>query len=211
VARVEIRGMAMRSKDTIILAALSRCGRSSAADEPFLAQAIDANYDEIVRSAFEDGDGNYPFGRARIDLTSRSEGTMGYADAFTVPSNTLHIVEVYLNDISASDMLQDWEFDGAANAILIDGRGGKVEAEIVRSGQEATWSGFFAKGVQLRIEAVIKDALDETEEAMAKEQEGDLSFLKAGVKGSKNRSPKPMFRRGGGRLMRARRTPDRGY
>jgi hypothetical protein len=201
----------MRSKETIIQAALLRCGRSSMADEPFLAQAIDANYDEIVRAAFEDGDGNYPFGRARVALTSRFDGSMGYADAFQVPNDTLHIVEVYINDCSAADLLQDWEFDGTENAILLDARSGSIEVEIVRSGQEANWSASFSKGVQRRVEAVIKDALDETEEAMAKEQEGDLAFLKAGVKGSKNRSPKPMFRRGGGRLMRARRTPDRGY
>lgn len=203
--------MAMRSKETIILAALSRCGRSSMADEPFLAQAIDANYDEIVRSAFEDGDGNYPFGRARVELTSRFDGQMGYADGFTVPNDALHIVEVYINSTSAADLLQDWEFDGTLNAIMLNANSGKVEVEIVRTGQEATWSGSFAKGIQRRIEAVIKDALEETEEAMAKEQEGDLAMLKASVKGSKNRSPRPMFRRGTGRLMRARRTPDRGY
>lgn len=199
--------MAMRSKDTIIQAALLRCGRSIQADEPLLSQAIEANYDEIVRSAFEDGDGNYPFGRARVELTSRFEGLMGYADAFTVPNDALHVVEVYIDGMSAADLLQDWDFDGATNAVLLNANDGKVEVEIVRGGQEATWSGFFAKGIQRRIEAVIKDALDESEEAAMKEQEGDYALLKAGVKGSKNRSPRPMFRRGGGRLMRARRTP----
>ena len=203
--------MAMRSKDTIILAAMLRCGRSAPANEPFLAAAVEANYDEIVRSAFESGDGNYPFGRSRVALTGRIEGDLGYADGFVVPGDSLHVVEVYLGGTSASDLLADWEFDAATSAVMINAHGAAVEVEIVRAGQEATWSSSFAKGVQRRLEAVIKDALDETAEAISKEQEADLAMLQANVKASKNRSSRPMFRRGGGRLMRARRTPDRGY
>lgn len=206
---VDFHTMAMRSKETIIDAALLRCGRSRTGGDANLLEVIEANYDEIVRAAFEDGDGNFPFGRKRETLTSRYAGTNGYADSYRMPDGVLQIIEVYFAGCTASDLLEPWDYDGVEGSILLNANGRTIEAEWVISGLEHTWSALFARGIQRRIEAVIKDALEEMDEAIAKDQEGDFAMLKAGVKASKNRSRRPFYRRGSGRLMRAHRTPDR--
>lgn len=203
--------MPMRSKNTIFDAALLRCGRSITGGDQVLREAMDANYDEIVRCAFEEGDGVHSFGRTRVTLTSRAEGHSGYDDAYVVPADCIQIVEVYLAEVSCSDLLEPWEFSGEDRSILINAGQRTVEARYVKEGLEHTWSGAFALGVQRRLEAVIKDALEETEESALKEQEADYKFLIAGVKSSKNRSQQRVWKRGGGRLIRARRTPGPTY
>ena len=54
------------------------------------------------------------------------------------------------------------------------------------------------------LEAVIKSVEEEEEEAAVKSQEGDMKLLMASTEGSKNRSNRRVFKRGGGRIMRAR-------
>lgn len=201
--------MSVRSKDTIFDAALFRCGRASAENEPNLVLAMDANYDEIVRSAFEDGDGVYPFGRKTVELKSRAEGIDRYDDAFKVPPEVLHIAEVYLNEVSSPDGGFEWDYDADDRQLLVNARGRTVTIKAVFSGEEHTWSSNFAKGIQRRLEAVVKDYQEEPEEAAAKEAEAEYYFGKASVKGSKNRSQRPAWKVGGGRLVRARRTTAR--
>lgn len=196
--------MAVRSKTTIMNAALLRCGREET-QSGGIWRAMEANYDEIVRQCFEDGDGVYPFGKARVTLTSRSEGTFGYDDAYKLPNDVIHVREVFVDTYSASDLLLPWDVDATAGQLLLNADGRTVEVEYVREGLEHTWSANFALAVQRRLEAVIKDAMEEFEESAAKEQEADFLVLKAGVKGSKNRSQRKVWKRGGGRLIRARR------
>jgi hypothetical protein len=169
-------------------------------------EAMEANYDDIVRAAFENGDGAFSFGKVRVTLTGRSEGTMGFEDAFVVPSDAIHIIEVYLDDYACSDVLEPWQFHGETQSVLINAGKRVVAVEYVKAGLEHTWSSSFALGVQRRLEAVIKDVLEETEESSMKESEADAAFLMAGVKGSKNRSQRPVFKLG--RLVRRRFRPD---
>lgn len=201
--------MPVRSKETIFDAALLRLGRRTTGGDTLLREAMEANYAEIVRAAFEDGDGVYPFGRRRETLTSRSDGRRGYDDAFAMPSDIIHVIEAYVDDIAASDILLDWDVDGSTNDLLISAGPRAVSVDGIAEGLEHTWSAGFALGIQRRLESVIKSALDEMEESVAHEQEAEMAFLKAGVKASRNRSARPVFKRGGGRLMRARRTPGR--
>lgn len=196
--------MAVRSKTTIFNAALLRTGHEET-QSGGMWRAMEANYDEIVRQCFEDGDGNYPFGKARIALTSRSDGSFGFDDAYQMPSNVIHVREVYLNTYAASDLLAPWDVDTSDGKLLVNAENRAVEIEYVREGLEHTWSANFALAVQRRLEAVIKDVMEEFEESAAKEQEADFFVLKAGVKGSKNRSQRNVWKRGGGRLVRARR------
>jgi hypothetical protein len=198
--------MPVRSKDTIFNSALLRCGRKTSGGDSDVRQAMEANYDEIVRAAFEDSDGNLPFGRVRETLTSRSAGTSGYDDAYSIPAAALHVVEVYFNDIPAGDLLEPWEVDGVNTSLLVNADNRTVSIQYVKGGLESTWSSGFALAIQRRLEAVIKDFLEETEEASMKEQEADFAFLKAGVKGAKGRAAGRIFKKGGGRLSRARRT-----
>jgi len=198
--------MSLRSKETLFDAALLRCGRGRAGSETALREALDANYDEIVRSALEEGDGTFSFGKTEEILTSRHDGLMGYDDAFVAPTKTLHIIEVFLNDCSCSDLREPWEYHAATGSILVNAREREVKIEFVREGHESRWSSAFAKAIQRRLEAVIKDFLEETEEAIAKDQDAEFQMLKAGVKGAKNRSANAIYKRGSGRLLRARRT-----
>lgn len=196
--------MAVRSKTTIFNAALLRTGREET-QSGLTWRAMEANYDEIVRQCFEDGDGVYPFGRARQAVTSRSDGSFGYDDAFALPDEVLHVREVFLDGVSASDLLAPWDIDASTGSLLVNAENRAVEVEYVREGLEHTWSANFALAVQRRLEAVIKDTLEEFDESAVKDQEADMFALKASVKGSKNRSQRKVFKRGGGRLIRARR------
>lgn len=197
--------MAIRSKTTLFNAALLRTGNNSvtSGSGDFIWQALEANYDEIVRSAFEDTE--YPFGKARITLTGRSVGRFGYDDAYAMTSSVIHVVEVYFAERSASDLQEPWEIDAETNELMVNARGQVIEIEHLKVGLEHTWSATFARGIQLRLEAVIKDVLEETEEAQAKESEADFLLLKGGVKASKNRSGQNVWKRGASRLARARR------
>tara|TARA_R110000851_G_scaffold22626_7_gene67000 strand:- start:915 stop:1517 length:603 start_codon:yes stop_codon:yes gene_type:complete len=195
--------MAQRSKITIFNAALTRTGNSttSEGEGSSIWQALESNYDDIVRAAFEDGE--YPFGKARETLTSRAAGRFGYDDAFTFPLKFIHITDVFLSGNRASDLGEAWDIDATTRELMIDASSRTVEIEGIREGQEYTWSGKFAQGVQRRLEAVIKDVEEEAEESSAKDSEADFQFMKAGVNGSKNRSRRKF--RGGGRLTRAHR------
>lgn len=203
--------MAVRSKTTIFNAALTRCGRNEGSEGSGrgLWRALELNYSEIVRAAFEDGAGVYPFGRARVALTSRSEGDFGYDDAFAMPDDVIHVIEVFINERSASDLLKSWELKTDTDSLLVDADGQTVEIEYVKQGLEHTWSANFAIGVQRRLEAVIMNFLEEPEEASLKEQEADHQFRKASVKGSKNRSKRRVWDKDRGRLVRARFTRGR--
>lgn len=195
--------MAVRSKITIFNAALLRTGNSDVTegDGSFIWQALEANYDEIVREAFEGQE--YTFGKKRIVLTSRTSGDFGYEDGFVYPSEVIHIVDVYLNDIRASDLGESWEVDASANKILIDARERTVAIEVIRVGLESTWSAKFTRGIQRRLEAVIKSVEEEEAEADMLDAKADVLFLRAGVKSSKNRSEERIRR--GGRLTQAHR------
>lgn len=197
--------MAMRSKTTLFNAALLRCGQKniSAGDGSFIWQALDANYDEIVRECFERGD--FPFGKTRVELTGRSAGRWGYDDAYVIPEDALHIVEVYIGERAASDIRAQWEFDGGTREVLLNAGGEKVEIEYRKTGQEHTWSATFSLAVQRRLEAVVKDVIEEAGESIAKGQEADLMLLRASVKGSRGRLPERVFDKHGGRLVRAHR------
>jgi hypothetical protein len=198
--------MAIRSKETLFNAALYHTGHRPA-DKTGIYEAMDANYDEIVRAAFEDASGALPFGKARSTLTSRSAGTFGYEDSYTLPDGVVHVVEVYFNEVSASDIQEAWELDLSVPALLVNANARTIEIEYVREGEEHTWSANFALGVQRALEAVIKNVIEEPEEGAFKSSEAEAFFFKASIKGSKNRSKTSLMKRGGGRLMRARRAP----
>jgi len=199
--------MGQRSKITIFNAALTRTGNNptTEGEGSIVWQAMESNYDDIVRAAFEDGE--LPFGKNRIELTSRAVGRFGYTDAYTYPIEIIHIYDVFLDGYRASVLGEAWDIDASTREIMLDAEDRKVEIEGIREGQEYTWSGTFAMGVQRRLEAVIKDVLEEVEESGAKDSAADFEFLKAGIKGSKNRSRRKV--RGPGRLTRAHRRRDR--
>lgn len=195
--------MAVRSKTTIFDAALLRTGNGSSTEASGTPvwQALEANYDEIVREAFEGQE--FPFGKARETLTSRTDGRFGYDDAYKMPDTVVHVEEVFLNDCAAADLGESWEIDSETNELMVDARGRRVEVRFIKIGLEHTWSSTFARAIQRRLEAVAKDVLEETEEASMLDSEAAFQVLKAGVKASDNRSKRRVRR--GGRLTQAHR------
>lgn len=198
----------MRSKTTLFNAALLRCGRSPQEGSDLLLAALEANYDDIVRASFESGDGAFSFGRAREAMTSRAVGHSGFTDAYVVPDSAIHIIEVYLDGYACSDLQEPWTYSGEDRSVLVNAGTREVQVSYVKAGMEGTWSAAFALAVQRRLEAVIKDVLEETEESSMKESEADAALLIASVKGSKDRSQNRVWKPG--RLIRRRFTPDRG-
>lgn len=200
--------MTVRTKTTIFNAALLRVGHSDVTEGQGsgLWRALEANYGEIVRAAFEEGNGVFPFGKQRRELTSRSDGDFGFDDSYVIGSDIIHVLDVFLDGHSCADLLEPWEIDAQAGTLLINANSRKVEIEGIKEGLEYTWSAKFALGVQRKCEAVIKDVEEEFGESASKDQDGDFLLLKAGVKGSRNRSKRRVFKKGVGRLTRARRT-----
>lgn len=198
--------MAVRSQTSIFNAALLRTGNDPATEGEGSAlwMVLEANYDEIVRACLEEGDGAFEFGRARVALTSRSAGAFGYTDAFSLPSDAIHVIEVFLDGHACADLLQDWDIDGESAKLVIDAGTRKVEMSYVRRGLEHTWSSTFATAVQRKLEAAIKDALEESGEAAAKEEEAAMQLAKAAAKGSKSRNARRVWKKAGGRLLRRR-------
>lgn len=197
--------MAVRSKITIFNAALLRTGNhaATAGNGSFITQALEANYDEIVREAFESAE--FPFGKAREALTSRAVGRFGFDDAYLMPSDVIHVVEVYLGGYAASDGQVKWEIDAETNELLVSAGTQTVEIKFLRVGLEHTWSASFARGIQRKLEAVVKDVIEESEEASALDNEGDFQIMKGAVKAGKNRSERRIWKKSGGRLVRAHR------
>ncbi|EEW57155.1 hypothetical protein SCH4B_4401 [Ruegeria sp. TrichCH4B] len=195
--------MAVRSKSTIFQSVLLRCGESEASQGSAIWRAMEVNYDEIVRVAFEEGDGAFPFGRKYLTLTSRADGDFGFADKFTLPHGVFHIAEVYLDGCSASELQEAWEIDATENVLLVNANKREVKVRAVVEGLEHTWSGLFTQVIQKRLEAVVKGVQEEEAEAAAKDQDADFLLMKSGVKASKNRSNRRVMPKGG-RLVNAR-------
>lgn len=201
--------MSMRTKETLFNAAIYTTGHSPS-DQTGIWQAMEANYDEIVRAAFEDSKSSLPFGKGWETLTSRADGRFGYDDAFTYGADVLHINKVYLDDRSAEDLLEPWELDAGTRELMINANDRTIKIDYVKSGVEHTWSANFALAIQRELEAVIKNVLEETEEAELKSSQASLKLMKAGSKGSGNRSKRRVWKRGGGRILRARAAPRNG-
>lgn len=193
----------MRSRTTIFNAALLKTGNdpTSEGEGTFIWQVLEANYDDIVRAAFEDKE--FPFGKARVTLTSRADGDFGYDDAYTMPSDVIHVQDVYLNEYRAEDLNESWEINSETNELMINAGTRTVEIEYIKVGLEHTWSAKFALSIQRSLEALIKDVQEEVEESQALQNEADWRLMKAEVKASKNKSDRRV--RKGGRLILAHR------
>jgi len=196
--------MAQRSKISIYNMALLRTGNDKVTegDGSPLWQALEANYDEIVRAAFEGQE--FPFGKARETLTSRSDGTFGYDDAYTLPDAAIHVTEVWFDEkYSATTLMEPWELDVENKKILLNAEGRTIEIEYLKAGMEFSWSSKFTASIVKSCEAVIKAALEEIEESIERENAAEFALMQAGTKASRNRSATPVRR--GGRLIRAHR------
>lgn len=194
----------MRSRLTIMNMALSASGQpgkevTEASTGPEYA-LMDRWYAEIVASVFEDGD--FHFGKRRYTLTTRSAGDFGFDDAWLLPSDVLHIIEVYVSGYAT----EDWERNG--DYLYIDAESG-VAIEYIVAGQEDKWTAKAAIAVATALEALLRRSVNEEyEEARDTEQRANFLAQIAGTHSSKQRGRRRGFQKGF--LLRSRtRGPQR--
>lgn len=182
----------MHSKLTIMNMALSASGQpgkevTEASTGPEYA-LMDRWYPDIVGAVFEDGD--FHFGKERYTLTNRSAGDFGFDDKWLLPSNVLHIIEVFVDAYPT----EDWEWNG--DYLYIDANTGVV-IEYVVANQEAKWSSKARIAVATKLEALLRRSVNEEyEESRDTDQMANFLIQMAGTHSSKQRGPRRGFRKG---------------
>lgn len=150
------------------------------------------NWPGIVEAELEDG--LYNFTRQSVTLLTRSEGLFGYDDAFLLPGDTLHVRRVEIERSIWSDAV-DWVQDGTH--IHLNAGDLPVRAEVMVSSDPDLWSANFARGVQMKLEAVILRALkEEHAEAREMEAQAESYFQRARTASTRSRSENRPWRPG---------------
>lgn len=157
-------------------------------------------YPEIVGEVFEDGD--LHFGKERVTLTTRSAGDFGFDDAWLLPENILHIIQVFVSEYDT----EDWERNG--DYLYIDAAT-SVSVEYIKAGQENKWSSKATIAVVRKLEALLRRSINEEyEEGRDTEQAANFLAQMAGTHSSKQRGKRRSHQKGF--LMRSRtRGPQR--
>lgn len=161
-------------------------------------RVLASNWPGIVEAELEDG--AYYFTRQEAVLTNRVPGAWGYADGYMLPDDALHVRRVWTGGEGRRRDEASWTQDGSA--VFANAPDG-LRVELVVSPEPHLWSANFARGVQMKLEAVILRAIkEEHNEAVAMEQAAEMHFQRARTSSSKARSPAPLLRRG--RIWEAR-------
>jgi len=184
----------------IINAALSEQGEYTVNGEDASNEwlVLSRNWPLIVEAELEDG--AYNFTRRQIQLETRTNGKYGYDDAYAVPLDVLHVRRLWTEDEGGVRSFPDWTQDGS-NVYVNDPNGCFVE--VVEVPGVDLWSANFARGIQLRLEAVILRSLkSEPNQAADMDARAEMHFDRARVKSSKSRSATEPYREG--RLHSAR-------
>ena len=159
---------------------------------------LSRNWPLIVEAEMEDS--NFFFSRQQANLVSRVDGKYGYDDAFAVPGDCLHVRHVWVEDESGTrDMEVEWSQDGSY-VYVNDPEG--VWIEYIAAPDTSFWSANFARGVQLKLQAVILSFREEPQVAQIRSADAENYFQRARTNSSKGRSVKEPFRTG--RFARAR-------
>lgn len=160
---------------------------------------LSRNWPLIVEAELEDS--NFYFTRQEANLVSRSDGKYGYDDAYAVPADCLHVRHVWIEDEQGTrDLEVSWSQDGTN--VYVDHTEG-VWIEYISAADTSFWTANFARGVQLKLQAVILTFREEEQAAARRSAEADQHFQRARTNSSKARSATEPFR-APGRFARAR-------
>ena len=145
---------------------------------------LSRNWPTIVEAELEDG--NYHFTRTQTELLTRSDGAFGYDDAYLVPAAAIHVRRLWTEDTSGErNTTHDWVQD--SQRVYVNAPEG-VFIEYTAVADEAFWSANFARGVQMKLEAVLLRSKEELREAQAMELEAEKYFQRARTNSSRSRS-----------------------
>lgn len=153
---------------------------------------LSRNWPLIVEAELEDG--AYQFTRQQFQLNTRIAGQFGFDDGYALPLTVLHVRSLWTEGTDGIRTFIDWTQDGAA--VYVDNDTGVfIDAVIVAT--DDLWSANFARGVQLKLEALILRALKEEETSAARmEMQAEVHFERARAISSKSRSATSPFMRG---------------
>ncbi len=181
-----------RSKLTLYNMALSASGQAGkevteASVGPEFA-LLERWYPEIVGAAFEEGD--FHFGKQMFTPTTRSAGDFNFDDAWLLPDDVLHIIEVRVNKYDT----EDWEWNG--QHLYIDASSG-VTVEYIKAGAEHLWSSKAAIAIAGKLEALLRRSINEEyEEGRDTDQAANFQMQMAGTQSSKQRGKRRGFQKG---------------
>jgi hypothetical protein len=149
------------------------------------------NWPIIVEAELQDG--LYSFTKQEANLQTRTDGLFGFPDAYALPADCLHVRHVWSEDADGiRDLDMHWVEDGSR--VHVDKADG-VMIEYLNSAATTDWLPRFVKGIQLRLESVIRRSVwEEASEARMLDQMADAEFDRARVISSKSRSAREPFR-----------------
>lgn len=159
---------------------------------------LSRNWPLIVEAELEDG--NYHFTRIQTNLLSRQPGKFGFEDAYIVPDEAMHVRLLWTEeDDGTRDMSVEWAQDG--NAVYVNEDEG-VWIEYAEAADPSLWSANFARGVQMKLQAVLLTFREERSAAQQMDAQGEIHFQRARTNSSRGRSATEPYKQS--RYARAR-------
>jgi hypothetical protein len=147
------------------------------------------NWPLIVEAELEAG--QYQFTKQEAALTNQVTGKFGFTYGYEVPLGTLHVRHLWL-PVEGARNFTDWVQDG--EYVYVESATG-CTVEYLISPEPHLWGANFARGVQLKLEAVLAKAVSgEFSEAMNLDMQGEAAFQTARTMASKSRSTRRTMR-----------------
>lgn len=149
------------------------------------------NWPTIVESELEEG--LYNFTREEATLASRSDGLFGYPDSYLVPGDSIHVRRLW-GEAADGTRIETYHWTQDGTRVHVDKNDG-VTIEYIKVSDPSVWSAAFAKGIQYKLEAVIRRAVwEEMSEARFLDQMAKEEFERARVISSRSRSAQEPFK-----------------
>lgn len=159
-------------------------------------RVLSRNWPAIVEAELEDG--AYYFARREAELNNRVDGKFGFTDAFQIPTAAIHVRRVW----DPSDPNREYDYVQDGTYVYVN-HPEPITIQYLEVADTHLWSANFARGVQMKLEAVLLRALkEEAQEAMAMEEQAEVYFQRARTNSSKARSATKPYKRG--RIAEAR-------
>lgn len=151
---------------------------------------LSRNWPLIVEAELEDG--NYHFTRKQAELLTRSDGKFGFEDAYLVPADALHVRRAWTeNDHGERDLSLEWAQDGG-HVYANEAEG--IWIEYAEAADPDLWSANFARGVQLKLQAILLTFREERGAASQMDAQAEVHFQRARTNSSRGRSQTEPYR-----------------
>jgi hypothetical protein len=172
-------------------------------DDSLEWRTLNANWATLIEAELQDSAINYSLIEEELP-TRAADGSFGYDDAYTAPTEALHIRHVWKLDSNGDRVDLDW-FNGKTYLHVNDAAVG-IWVEYVEASDPGQFGPLFAQGIQMKLEAIILRAMkEEYRSASEMEARAEEKLQRARTNASNEKSPKPLFK-SRGRFSSARFT-----